>query len=459
MINNPYLWGVFANFIENLIITYFLFSSLRFSEGRHKKLFAVLAPLFFTILVSLFNSLQINAAVTQAILYILRFLLILYYFCNSIAEKIFINCLPNFASLLARQFTYTLGIWGTANQVIDRWGPVNNPLSLDYVGDHPILSASLYLFFEFVFMALFVHILGKIIHIPSKMHIFLIITTIVALISATGLLNIVAATEFFPLPVQRRTDLNTLCFIVLFLFITMVSLVQIIGNTYERNLTLLEQLHQNEMIEERNKSLLQSVESLRKWKHDYRNHLSVMQELLANENYERLKEYIDVQKDTLPQSFSEISTGHTIVDDILTKKYAEMKTNGISFGYSVLLPEHLPLSDIEVTGVLGNLLDNAIAACMLCTQEMEAAPSVTLSIKPQRGIVHICVKNTSTGNYHYGKNGMLETTKADKSFHGNGLKQIHSIVESRGGFCKITAADTDFMVDVVIPLEQEEETA
>lgn len=434
------------------MMTYFLFSSLRLAGRKRTKLFAVLMPLFFTALVTFFHSLYISTTVTQTTLYLLRLLFILYYFCNPIAEKIFVCCLPNFAGLLARQSTYTIGILGIANQAIERWGPVNSPLSLDYAGDHPILSTLLYLFFEFILMAVFIKLWKRFIHIPSHIPVFLVTTTIIALISATALLEIIAASEFFPVPTKHRANMNIFCFIVLFLFITMVFLVQIIGNTYERNLKLLEQLHQEEMAEERRKSLLQSVESLRRWKHDYRNHLAVMQELLAKENYGQLEKYIAAQQDTLPQSFSEITTGHIVIDAILTGKYSEMKANGISFRYSVLLPEKLPLSDIEITGILGNLLDNAIEACKLYAKNSETSPQVALTIKPQRNIVHICVKNASQGIYRYGKNGDLETTKADTSLHGNGLKQVHSIVEEHGGFCKITAADNDFTVNIIIPL-------
>ena len=452
MINTISVWEIFADFSENFLFTYFLFSRLKITEGKHKKVLALSMVLLCTAFASLCYLLEIRVVITQSVLYLIRLFIIIRYFSNSFAEKIFVNCLPNFTSMLASQFIYTINVFISARH--GNLISAENEPYMDYLGDHPILSMMLCLFFEFVFLVLFARVLKSITRVPSKIYTFLMIAAMIALASTTTFLNAIIETGFWILPMRYRLHLSTLCFIMLFLFIAMAFLAQITGNTYERNLAVLEQLHQKEMIEERGKSLLQSVESLRQWKHDYKNHLSVMQELLANGNYERLKEYIAVQKDTLPQSFSEISTGHTIIDAILTGKYAEMNASGISFHYSVLLPKKLPLSDIEVTGILGNLLDNAIEACRLCTEKSETAPYITLAIKPQRGIVRICVKNTSNGNYHYDKKRNLETTKADTSLHGNGLKQIRSIVENHGGFCKITAAETDFTVDAVIPLEK-----
>lgn len=445
-----FLWKIFADFLENSLITYFLFSRLELSDRKHKKALIVSMIFFCTIFSSLCELLEIRAVITQSVIYLFRLFMMIRYFSGSIAEKLFINCLPNFTGMLAKQFVYTINVFISASH--GNTANVDNQPYIDYLGDHPILSMSLYLLFEFVFLTVFVRILSNITRTPSKINTFLLTAVLIALASATTFLNVIIETGFWILPLHHRLHLSTLCFIMLFLFIAMVFLVQMTGNTYQQNLTLLEKLHQNEIAEERRKALLLSVESLRQWKHDYKNHLSVMQELLASGNYDRLKEYMEGQENTLPQSFSEISTGNMIIDAILTGKYAEIKASGISFEYSVLLPENLPLSDVEITGMLGNMFDNAIEACQLCTPYNEAPPFITLSIKPQRSIIHICVKNSSVGNYRYDKKGDLETTKKDKSLHGNGLRQIRSIVESHGGFCKFTAGDTDFTVDIVIPL-------
>lgn len=167
--------------------------------------------------------------------------------------------------------------------------------------------------------------------------------------------------------------------------------------------------------EERNKSILQSAKNLHKWKHDYSNHLAVIHELLESKSYDQLSQYVTQQRECLPKTFPIVNTGHHIIDAILTDKYAIAQSEHISFMYSVVLPKRFPLNNIEVTGILGNLLDNSIEACINIEQNQDISPQIEVVLKPQRSMFHIHV-------------------------------EIHS------GFCDITAEKDSFAVDVYIPL-------
>ncbi len=120
--------------------------------------------------------------------------------------------------------------------------------------------------------------------------------------------------------------------------------------------------------------------------------------------------------------------------------------------YSVVLPEHLPVNDIEITGILGNLLDNSIEACINMERKQDTPPHIKGLLKPQRSMFHIHVENSSSGNYLYKLNGQLESTKAHAKHHGRGLTNVREIAETHSGFCNITAETDSFTVDVYIPL-------
>lgn len=77
----------------------------------------------------------------------------------------------------------------------------------------------------------------------------------------------------------------------------------------------------HETNKERNKAILQSAKSLQKWKHDYSNHLAVIHELINAKSYHQLSQYVSEQRESLPQSFPIVSTGHPVIDAILTDKY------------------------------------------------------------------------------------------------------------------------------------------
>ena len=194
------------------------------------------------------------------------------------------------------------------------------------------------------------------------------------------------------------------------------------------------------------------TKSLQKWKHDYSNHLTVIHELIKARSYHQLSQYVSEQRESLPQSFPIVSTGHPVIDAILTDKYAIAQSEHISFMYSVILPEHFPINDIEITGILGNLLDNSIEACTKIERKTDTHPQIKVFLKPQRSMYHIHVENSSSGNYRYKLNGQLDSTKTDQKNHGKGLTNVREIAEKNSGFCNITAEKDSFTADVYIPL-------
>lgn len=437
-----YLWEIFVNLIENTIVAYLLFHRLTL---RHSKYFIgtfISFVLFSSIFVSYCNLHQINTTTILLAMFLFRMIFIFLCFRNTFSEKTFTCCLSSFMSISADQITYTIALIISAN----------NLSSFDFLGDDRIVSTLLYLFFVFIFMILFLHVLNDISSLPKKIDIFLVITTVIASFVSTFFLNIIVELDTNTLPMKYRIQLNSISIFILLVFLAMIFLIQMISKTYQENMKLAEQIHMHEKNKERNKTILQSTKSLQKWKHDYSNHLAVIHELIKSESYHQLSQYVSQQRESLPQTFPIISTGHPIIDAILTDKYAIAQSEHISFLYSVVLPNHFPINDIEITGILGNLLDNSIEACINIEQKKDTPPLIKVFLKPQRSMFHIHVENSSPGNYLYKRNGQLDSTKTDQKNHGKGLTHVKEIAERHSGFCNITAEKDCFTADVYIPL-------
>lgn len=440
-----YLWEIFVNLIENTIIAFLLFRRLTLRNTKYYIGTFISFVLFSCLLVSFCNLYQINATTTHLATFLFRMILISLCFRNTFSEKMFICCLPSFMSMFADQITYTIALIISAN----------NLTSFDFLGDNRIISTLLYLFFTLIFMIVFLHILKDISSLPKKLDIFLVITTVIATLVSTFFLNVIVEIDTDALPMKYRIQLNSISIFILLVFLAMLFLIQFISKTFQKNIILTEQIHMHEKNEERNKTVLQTAKSLRKWKHDYSNHLAVIHKLIETKSYEQLSQYVIQQRESLPKTFPIINTGHHVIDAILTDKYAIAQSEHIDFIYSVVLPEHFPINDIEITGILGNLLDNSIEACSNIEPKPDTPPQIKVILKPQRGMFHIHVENSSSGNYQYDRNGQLETTKADTEHHGNGLANVREIVGSHSGFCNITAETDSFTVDVYIPLPTE----
>lgn len=437
-----YLWEIFVNLIENTIVAYLLFHRLTLRNSKYYIGTFISFVIFSSILVSYCNLYQITTTTTLLALFLFRMIFIFFCFRNSLSEKIFTCCIPSFMSIFADQITYTVALIISAN----------NLSSFDLLGDNRIISTLLFLFFIFFFMIVFLHVLNDISSLPKKLDIFLVLTTVIALFVSTFFLNIIVELDTDALPMKYRIQLNSISIFILLVFLAMLFLIQVINKTFQKNITLTEQIYLHEKNEERNKSILQSAKNLHKWKHDYSNHLAVIHELLETKSYDQLSQYVTQQHESLPKTFPIINTGHRIIDAILTDKYTIAQSEDISFMYSVVLPKQFPINDIEITGILGNLLDNSIEACINIKRKQDTPPQIKLFLKPQRSMFHIHVENSSSGNYLYKFNGQLDSTKADAEHHGRGLTNVKEIAETHSGFCNITAETDSFTVDVYIPL-------
>ncbi len=437
-----YLWEIFINLIENTIVAYLLFHRLTLRNSRYYIGTFIGFVLFSSILVSYCNFYQINTMATHLVCFLFQMIFVSICFKNTMSEKTFTCCLPSFMSIFANQIPYTIVL------IIS----TGNLTSLDFLGSNRMISTLSYLLINFIFAIIFLHILTDTSSLPKNLNIFLVITTIIALIVSTFFLNIIVEVDNMSLPMKYRIQLNSISIFILIIFLAMLFLIQIISKTYQENIKLAEQIHMHEKNEERNKSILQSAKNLHKWKHDYSNHLAVIHELLETKSYNQLSQYVTQQRESLPQTFPIINTGHRIIDAILTDKYSIAQSENISFVYSVVLPEHFPVNDIEITGILGNLLDNSIEACINIDRKQEPHPQIKVLLKPQRSMFHIHVENSSSGNYLYKFNGQLDSTKTDQKNHGKGLTNVREIAQRHSGFCNITAKKDSFTVDVYIPL-------
>lgn len=442
-----YLWEIFVNIIENVITAFLLYHRVTLRNTKYSKIIFPCFVLCSSMLITFCNLSQYSVAITQILVFLSRLLFLSLFFQNTLSEKIFTCCIPSFMSMFADQITYTVALYVTAN----------NPNSFDFLGNNRIPSTLCYLFIEFIFLLIFRRILTDISYLPKKLYSFLVFTTTIALFTSTSFLNIIIDMDTDLIPMNYRLQLNGISILILLLFLSMIFLIQVISNTYQENMQFADQLRIKEKDAARNHLLLQSAAKLQKWKHDYNNHLIAIQGLINDNAYEQLKQYVIYQQKILPQTFPAINTGHSIIDAILTDKYAISQHENIPFTYSIILPKPFPISDVELTGILGNLLDNAIDACMELHNSQKTSPYIHVSIKPKRNMLHLFVENSSSGKYLYDSKGHLLTTKPQKASHGNGLIHVSHIAEEHNGFCKVIAKPDCFIVNVYIPLLQEEE--
>lgn len=106
------------------------------------------------------------------------------------------------------------------------------------------------------------------------------------------------------------------------------------------------------------------------------------------------------------------------------------------------------MSASDVYSLIGNAIDNAIESVLKATEPENRF--IDISIKRSRELLIIHIENPFEGDLQF-RDGLPLTTKADKDFHGFGLKSIQKVVEKYDGFFSIIPQDHLFVLNIVFP--------
>ena len=125
-----------------------------------------------------------------------------------------------------------------------------------------------------------------------------------------------------------------------------------------------EKLEQLNVYQNRQLKLMHQMdEELRIQRHDFQKHISMLAFMNSQGEKEKLTAYLnEMQEGELFQTKFE-RTDNFVIDSILSYKLQESDRLGIETKMDVKVPKDLNVSAYVLTGILTNLLDNAIEAC------------------------------------------------------------------------------------------------
>lgn len=171
--------------------------------------------------------------------------------------------------------------------------------------------------------------------------------------------------------------------------------------------------------------------------HDLKNHF-----LLTEES--KTKEEI-LKKLSLYETYCE--TGNDFLNVILSEKLNQAQKKGIRIECDVDFSQGSFLLPLDISTIFGNLLDNAIEACLRIEDD---EPYIFVSCKARGNMISVVIKNSMISN-SFG----LKTTKKDKHFHGYGLVNVKKALEDYNGEMFIKAEGTEFLISLIIPIPKE----
>ena len=177
------------------------------------------------------------------------------------------------------------------------------------------------------------------------------------------------------------------------------------------------------------------------FRHDIRNHIAVVKNLLQSGKLEEAVSYMEDMDDMAEKMSFPCSTNNPVVDILVGNKLGIAKSMGIDADCSLLLPYPCDIKDIDICIVLSNALDNAIHAVKSLDASIEKYIRVFGRI--QGDFLMIEVENSFHGKDTFKK--------------GTGLSNVKKVAEKYGGAMSIETQENKFVLHVLLILSQHPE--
>lgn len=291
---------------------------------------------------------------------------------------------------------------------------------------------------RFVFMAvgiaLLAYVLAFISHFTSNRKDVLTIKEWIFILSVLGIsffiivalhiviLNDEAANEYISL--LMASEIGIIIINILCLYIT-VNL----NEMHKREEQLIIDNRRSEYSQKYAETIKEQYEQTRRLRHDMKQYSSALLALIKDGKLDSAEAFIEKQTQNLSKIETVINVNNDFLNAILNSKLSFARSKEIDVLCSI--ENNISgIEDIDLCNLIGNLLDNAIAAAEECDPDSRLIEVKISSVGSSRLI--IIVRNSIRAPV-LKDNPSFKSTKKDASEHGFGVKTIKYIAEKYNG--------------------------
>jgi len=206
---------------------------------------------------------------------------------------------------------------------------------------------------------------------------------------------------------------------------------------------------QVEILERDYQALRQTYADNAKLYHDLHNHIEAIYQCLTQGDIKEATRYCEDLRTPVREISQTVWTGDKAIDYLISSKMALAEQEHIKTKVNIEYPHNTNIRSVDLTTILGNLLDNALEAA-------ETAPELLrflhLTVRRINAMLIIKVEN-GYGEAPTQKNGNLLTSKMDKASHGWGLKSVQTAAERYDGAINTEYADGIFKTVVTLSFQ------
>lgn len=191
--------------------------------------------------------------------------------------------------------------------------------------------------------------------------------------------------------------------------------------------------------------LIDNYSDVRRFKHDIKGHLNIIDGLVRNHENEKASKYInEISKSIINKDI--YHTNNIYISTILNSFDQVFKDENIKFELSYYITNHIIMESMDICSLFYNLISNAIESNLKITDERY----IKLYIAEIKNNIVIKLVNPVDENFNLNIIKENKTTKQDKENHGFGLITINNIVSKYRGSIDYSMMDTDLIIDIVL---------
>ena len=220
---------------------------------------------------------------------------------------------------------------------------------------------------------------------------------------------------------------------VLIMLIGNIAILQIIltnSKKAEMDRQLQETRHKMELEQSHYKQVEQRRAELTKIRHDFNNQLATIERLMKSGNESSAQEMVSALSKKIQQTNENPYCNIPVINAILSEKAQACEIAGIGLAVELDIPTKLIVEQIHLCSIFGNLLDNAIAACIQIKDNETVTPGTETARMPT-----IQLNSTIHGDYLFIKaiNPSSEPPKKPPFGRGHGTHILSDITARYDG--------------------------
>ncbi len=206
----------------------------------------------------------------------------------------------------------------------------------------------------------------------------------------------------------------------------------------------------NQLMEMKREQSEKQIEAIRRseydvalLRHDMRHFLNNIFSYIEHGDMDKAKAYINEITELTDKTAIQKYCENEIVNMILSSYENEISEKGIQFHHSIQIPMNLQISDVDLTSILSNGLENAIHAVSKLAPDKR---SISLNLWMNNDKLLLSIKNPYANRVD-----MLDgIPQAKESGHGLGTQSIQYVALKLKGNCQFVAKDGQFTLRVVL---------